>query len=335
MSVREWLHKLVKGTGTVVTEPDFPSSEELKGAIKVKDIPPDVRADIEDETVEAIRDGRLIAGTAATVMTSPMRERTTLMSQELADKYESEMLTPPPDTEDGYPVGDPKGVRPPDWEADPHPSQPLTEEALTEAKEKLVEASHLSVNEVMALVNASRAEERENNRTEGAQDNKAFLTLVNAVQNTIKSRSEPSDNFASAPEEADMIPHNDTLPQFIRPEVALRKLSPDADAGGYRASTAFIRKVMELLRDVFPEVPDKLWLLDENQDLESRSFIVTVLVRVKRDRDILIQIRPNSSRCMVRGAEDEPMLDDTELKNSHWDDFVGWVSLSKSLASGS
>jgi len=321
MSLREWLHKLVKGTGTVVTEPDTEKlRDDLKElddqlanhTVKVRDLPPEVRADIDAETEEAIRDGRLIAGpmsTTGSTRDSLYNTTYTEAAQALAGKVDSEMLTPPPaDTEEGYPVGDPKAARPVDWDAKPETDPPpLTEEALTEVKERLQEGG-------------------------GGRDNRALLALVTAAEAVLKSNPMPEDSFSKPSEESDMTPHNDTLPQFIRPEVALRKLPPDA--GGYRASTAFIRKVMELLRDVFPEVPDKLWILNETQDLESGSLIVSVLVRVKRDRDILVQIRPNSSRCMVRGAEDEPMLDDTTLDNARWDDFVGWVSLSKSLVAG-
>lgn len=303
----DWIRGMLPAADPVDKELD----EQIeKHSVKVKDIPPDVRADIDEETEEAIKDGRLIVG-PATVTSTPLRKRTPAMTQALVDKINADLAHPPPETEEGYPVGDPKGVCPPDWDADPQPNEsPLTAEQL-EAAKKLMEMTDALPTPIPSqllgmipeMVKASQSEEQENRRKEasgeGGRDNRAFLALVNA---------------------------------FLRPEVALRKMPPEARE--YRASNTFIRKIIELLRDVFPNVRDKCWVMQEMKDVKSNNIIVNVLVRVKEkpERDILIQIRPSHSRCLVRAEDDEPMLEDTTLDNARWDDFVGWVSLAKSLA---
>jgi len=377
-SIREWLlgakhggdpESTVKALEDAIQAVHAHEEAVLKKATPLDDLPPDVVADIDAETAEAIRDGRLLSADrrpfkakvevkesvqeAIDALPPGMRELfedPSVTAEDVADMMIT--ITKGEDPED-YPVADPKKSRPAsikmEWVKERTPGKAMTDTTFAGAAAMMAPPAPNAVESALA---ASQAENRENKRKMaaggGAQDNKAFLALVNAVQQTIKEGQvapngyiHPGCNAPTRPNEtikgADLdatsdTPLKDSLPQFLRPEVNLRRMPDDTPA---RASIPFIRQVIELLREAFPDVKDKYWLVNEHGDgAGDKTVLVNILVRVSVKRDILVRVGPVDSEGFVRDSQDPSgaTIDRTTLPNSSWPDFVGWVSLAKKLA---
>jgi len=338
-SIKELLQWMTKGGAD-------PDEVKVKGmTTKTSDMDPEVLAEIEAEEDKPLKfplKTNVEAAVKEAIRTSPPEVRALMESSAMATVMQDMLftiLTGPKAKPEDYPVGDPKGgpeLPKIDWNASKlrTPGTVMSENTLMNGLSALKGPKKSALE---LAVEASQAEETENKKKlssgAGSLDNRAFLALVGAAQAVIQEAmagprfDKPSGHTAKA-EEKDMDPLKDPLPQFLRPDTALRKL-PD-NSIGQRASLTFIRQVIELLRDTFPDVKDKYWLLNE-VPVSDMAILVTVVVRVNANRDVVISIQPSQSECMVRTEDADVVLEQTTLENANWPDFVGWVSLAKGL----